>query len=171
MKACLNTLKNFSSLGNDLWNDEISWRNDLHQRVRTCTQCKENVVSLKDWSWTRVHPFIMKQKASGSHTDCIRAFDSSRVIFDETYIDDCGCSRVLDEIDFNVWHIQAFKISRVTDERFLLFITPILKPLVVAVIWLALIGAIYSRNTPFFYLKSHLFPSQWGGHIKNKTTT
>ena len=44
----------------------------------------------------------MKQKASGSHTDCIRAFDSSRVIFDETYIDGCGCSRVLGEIDFNV---------------------------------------------------------------------
>ena len=97
MKACLNTLKNFSSLGNDLWNDEISWRNDLHQRVRNCTQCKEN-----DWSWTRVHPFIMKRKASGSHADCIRAFDSSRVILDETYIDGCGYSRVLGEIDFNV---------------------------------------------------------------------
>ena len=76
----------------------------------------------------------MKRKASGSHADCIRAFDSSRVIFDETYIDGCGCSRVLGEIDFNVWHIQVFKISRVTDERFLLFITSILKPLVVAVI-------------------------------------
>ena len=44
----------------------------------------------------------MKLKASGSHADCIRAFDSSRVIFDETYIDGCGCSRVLGEIDFNV---------------------------------------------------------------------
>ena len=76
----------------------------------------------------------MKRKASGPHADCIRAFDSSKVIFDEIYIDDCGCSRVLGEIDFNVWHIQAFKISRVTDERFLLFITLILKPLVVAVI-------------------------------------
>ena len=42
------------------------------------------------------------------------------------------------------------------------FITPILKSLMVPVIWLALIGAIYSQIAPFFAL--------WGGYTKNKTT-
>ena len=35
---------------------------------------------------------------------------------------------------------------------------------------LALIDAIYSWIAPFFCFKSHLFPSQWGGYIINKTT-
>ena len=52
----------------------------------------------------------------------------------------------------------------------MVFITPILKSLVVPVIWLALIDAIYSRIAPFFCFKSHLFPSQWEGHNKNNTT-
>ena len=51
-----------------------------------------------------------------------------------------------------------------------LFITPILKSLLVPVIWLALIGAIYSWLAPFFCFNSHLFSSQWGGFTKNKTT-
>ena len=55
-------------------------------------------------------------------------------------------------------------------EALLYIMTPILKSLVVPVIWLALIGAIYSWITPFFCFKSHLFPSQWAGHTKNKTT-
>ena len=49
------------------------------------------------------------------------------------------------------------------------FITPILKSLVVPVIWLALTGAIYSRITPFSALNRIFFPSQWGGYTKNKT--
>ena len=39
------------------------------------------------------------------------------------------------------------------------FIAPILKSLVIPVIWLGLIGAIYLRIAPFCF-KSHLFPSQ-----------
>ena len=39
------------------------------------------------------------------------------------------------------------------------FITPILKLLVVPVIWLALIGAIYSWITPLFALNSIFFPA------------
>ena len=38
------------------------------------------------------------------------------------------------------------------------FITPILKSLVVYVIWFALIDAIYSWIAPFFFFKSHLIP-------------
>ena len=50
------------------------------------------------------------------------------------------------------------------------FITPILKSLVVPVIWLALIGAICLRIAhTIFCFKSNLVPSQWGGYIKNKT--
>ena len=39
------------------------------------------------------------------------------------------------------------------------FITPILKSLVVPVIWLALIDAIYSRIAPFFALNRIFFPA------------
>ena len=39
------------------------------------------------------------------------------------------------------------------------FITPILKSLVVPVIWLALVGAIYSRIAPFFALNRIFFPA------------
>ena len=38
-------------------------------------------------------------------------------------------------------------------------ITPILKSLVVPVIWLVLIGAIYSRIAPFFALNCIFFPA------------
>ena len=37
------------------------------------------------------------------------------------------------------------------------FITPILKSLVVSVIWLVLIGVIYSQITPFFALNRNFF--------------
>ena len=46
-----------------------------------------------------------------------------------------------------------------------------LKSLVVPVIWLALIGAIYSRIPPFLALNRIFFRSQWGGYTKNKTTS
>ena len=61
--------------------------------------------------------------------------------------------------------LTSKKINQITD-----IITPILKSLVVPVIWLAIIGASYSRIAPFFCFKSHLFPNQWARHTKNKTT-
>ena len=66
--------------------------------------------------------------------------------------------------DFKIVIIDIRKIP------FLYFITPILKSLVVPVIWLALIGAIYWRIAPFFCFKSHNFSSQWWGYTENKTT-
>ena len=46
------------------------------------------------------------------------------------------------------------------------FITPILKSLVVPVIWLALIGAIYSRIPPFFALNHIFFPANEQATLK-----
>ena len=48
------------------------------------------------------------------------------------------------------------------------FITPILKSLVVPVIWLALIGAIYSRIPPFFALNHIFFPANEQATLKTK---
>ena len=48
------------------------------------------------------------------------------------------------------------------------FITPILKSLVVPVIWLALIGAIYSRIAPFFALNRIFFPANEEVTLKTK---
>ena len=48
------------------------------------------------------------------------------------------------------------------------FITPILKSLVVPVIWLALIGAIYSRIAPFFALNRIFFPANEEATLKTK---
>ena len=50
-----------------------------------------------------------------------------------------------------------------------LFITPILKSLVVPVIWLALIDAIYSQIAPFFPLNRIFFPANEQATLKNKT--
>ena len=50
----------------------------------------------------------------------------------------------------------------------MLFITPILKSLVVPVIWLALIGAIYSRIAPFFALSRIIFPANEEATLKTK---
>ena len=50
----------------------------------------------------------------------------------------------------------------------LLIITPILKSLVVPVIWLALIGAIYSRIAPFFALNRIFFPANEEATLKTK---
>ena len=52
--------------------------------------------------------------------------------------------------------------------RMTLFITPILKSLVVPVIWLALIDAIYSRITPFFALNRIFFPVSEEAILKTK---
>ena len=54
--------------------------------------------------------------------------------------------------------------------EFLIFITPILKSLVVPVIWLALIGAIYSRVAPFFALNRIFFPANEEAALKTKQT-
>ena len=48
------------------------------------------------------------------------------------------------------------------------FITPILKSLIVLVIWLALIGAIYSRIAPFFVLNHIFFPANEEASLKTK---
>ena len=48
------------------------------------------------------------------------------------------------------------------------FITPNLKSLVVPVIWLALIGAIYSRIAPFFALNRIIFPANEEATLKTK---
>ena len=50
----------------------------------------------------------------------------------------------------------------------LLIITPILKSLVVPVIWLALIGAIYSRIAPFFALNCILSPANEEATLETK---
>ena len=50
----------------------------------------------------------------------------------------------------------------------MLFITPILKSLVVPVIWFALIGAIYSRIAPFFALNRIIFPANEEATLKTK---
>ena len=49
-----------------------------------------------------------------------------------------------------------------------IFITPILKSLVVPVIWLALMGAIYSRIAPFFALNHAFFPANEEVQLKRK---
>ena len=50
----------------------------------------------------------------------------------------------------------------------MVFITPILKSLVVPVIWLALIDAIYSRIAPFFALNRIFFPANEKATLKTK---
>ena len=55
-------------------------------------------------------------------------------------------------------------------EIFTYFITPVLKALVVPVIWLALIGAIYSRIAPFFALNRIFFLANEVATLKKKTT-
>ena len=49
-----------------------------------------------------------------------------------------------------------------------IFITSILKSMVVPVIWLALIGAIYSRIAPFFALNRIFFPANEEVTLKTK---
>ena len=49
-----------------------------------------------------------------------------------------------------------------------LFITPILKSLVVPVIWVTLIGAIYSRIAPYFALNCIIFPANEEATLETK---
>ena len=61
-----------------------------------------------------------------------------------------------------------FNSHYITERRISGFITPILKSLVVPVIWLALIGAIYSWITPFFVLSHIFFPANEEATLKTK---
>ena len=61
-----------------------------------------------------------------------------------------------------------FNSHYITERRISGFITPILKSLVVPVIWLALIGAIYSWITPFFVLNHIFFPANEEATLKTK---
>ena len=84
--------------------------------------------------------------------------------------DDTQCSnRSLDLIS-NSRYYQPYNSYNVSSENLVLdqliihliiffFIIPILKSLVVPVIWLALIGAIYSRIATFFALNRIFFPA------------
>ena len=56
----------------------------------------------------------------------------------------------------------------VEHKEYLEIITPILKSLVVPVIWLALIGAIYSWITPLFALNCIFFPANQKATLKTK---
>ena len=51
---------------------------------------------------------------------------------------------------------------------FYIFITPILKLLVVPVIWVALISAIYARIEPFLVLNQIFFPANEKATLKTK---
>ena len=55
-----------------------------------------------------------------------------------------------------------------TGQIYNVFFTPILKPLVVPVIWLALIGAIYSKIAPIFALNRIFFPANEEATLKTK---
>ena len=61
-----------------------------------------------------------------------------------------------------MWFTTADSFSTIFVElkKLSAFITPILKSLVVPVIWLALIGAIYSRIAPFFALNLIFFSEE-----------
>ena len=61
-----------------------------------------------------------------------------------------------------------FNSHYITERRISGFITPILKSLVVPVIWLALIGAINSWITPFFVLNHIFFPANEEATLKTK---
>ena len=68
------------------------------------------------------------------------------------------CNHTCDwKIGFPLRGRQILLITRMITD----FITPILKSPVVPVIWFALIGAMYSRITPFFaFFTLHLFPAK-----------
>ena len=67
-----------------------------------------------------------------------------------------------------VLQLPPFAFFRNLEATLLYIITPILKSLVVPVIWLALIGAIYSWITPFFALNHIFFPANEQATLKTK---
>ena len=64
--------------------------------------------------------------------------------------------------------LPRYPIILTWNEKFSRFITPILKSLVVPVIWLALIDAIYSQIAPFFPLNRIFFPANEQATLKTK---
>ena len=67
-----------------------------------------------------------------------------------------------------VLQLPPFAFFRNLEATLLNIITPILKSLVVPVIWLALIGAIYSWITPFIALNHIFFPANEQATLKTK---
>ena len=83
------------------------------------------------------------------------------------------CNYSTDRLKSWIWvnsMFYIFSFIRKIKEKITLFITPILKSLMVPVIWLALTDVIYSRIAPFFALNQIFFSSQWGSNVKSKTT-
>ena len=66
----------------------------------------------------------------------------------------------------NWW--SQIRLARPHERLIQFFITPILKSLVVPVIWLALIDAIYSQIAPFFPLNRIFFPANEQATLKTK---
>ena len=76
------------------------------------------------------------------------------------------CHTVLVMLGQRIWYwINKYPL---TDIFFFIFITAILKSLVVPVIRLALIGATYSRIAPFFALNRIIFPANEEATLKTK---
>ena len=69
--------------------------------------------------------------------------------------------------NFEITHMISAQIA-LCSVLLPLFITPILKSLLVPVIWLALIGAIYSWIAPFFALNHIFFPASEEASLKTK---
>ena len=88
----------------------------------------------------------------------------------------CVCNNARDyQVGLPLCSRSILLVTRVTTDRIRLhsvllplFITPILKSLVVPVIWLALIGTIYSRIAPFFALNRIFFPANEEATLKTK---
>ena len=83
------------------------------------------------------------------------------------------CNYSTDRLKSWIWvnsMFYIFSFIRKIKEKITLFITPILKSLMVPVIWLALTDVIYSRIALFFALNQIFFSSQWGSNVKSKTT-
>ena len=72
------------------------------------------------------------------------------------------CNYSTDRLKSWIWvnsMFYIFSFIRKIKEKITLFITPILKSLMVPVIWLALTDVIYSRIAPFFALNQFFFPA------------
>ena len=110
-------------------------------------------VLLSQLRWPRVDPSMVSQKPC----DGVRQNSDPQLHFDILW----SLFRhwgLLDWYDVIFWRLKAFTH----------FITPILKSLVAPVIWLALIGAIYSRIAPFFALNCIIFPANEEATLKTK---
>ena len=78
------------------------------------------------------------------------------------------CDKGSDGIRTRASQILINRDHIISQSKMIIFITSILKSLVVPVIWLALIGAIYSRIAPFFALNRIFFPANEEVTLKTK---